>query len=75
MCHTSLKIFMIITAIATVLGCASLPTGFERPVSHALSDTQDTTLQAWGIIPPEKEICWAWGSTGAGLQRTPWDRV
>jgi len=25
-------------------GCASLPTDFERPVSHALTDTQDTLL-------------------------------
>lgn len=42
--HASLKISMIITVIVTLLGCATLPTGFERPISHALSDTQETTL-------------------------------
>jgi len=42
--HTSLKICMIIMAIATVLGCAGLPTGFERPISRALSDIQDSDL-------------------------------
>jgi len=41
---TYLKFFMILAAIAAVFGCASLPTGFERPISQHLSDTQDTTL-------------------------------
>ena len=42
--HASLKISMIITVIVTLLGCATLPTGFERPISHPFSDTQDTPL-------------------------------
>ena len=42
--HTPLKTYMISAAILAILGCASLPTGFERPVSHALSGTQDSTL-------------------------------
>jgi putative cardiolipin synthase len=28
-------------------GCASLPTEFERPVSHTLTDTQETLLGQW----------------------------
>ncbi len=39
-----LIVFIISTIIVNVWGCATLPTGFERPVSHALTDTHDSTL-------------------------------
>jgi cardiolipin synthase C len=31
-------------AVWTLLGCATLPTDFKRPVSYALTGTQDSTL-------------------------------
>lgn len=37
-------VFAIIAATLNVWGCAGLPTGFERPVSHALTHTQDSAL-------------------------------
>lgn len=40
----SLSAFINLAAILAFWGCATLPTGFERPVSHALTDTQDSTL-------------------------------
>ena len=40
----SYYVLIIYTAILTAAGCASLPTGIERPISHPFSDTQDSIL-------------------------------
>jgi putative cardiolipin synthase len=45
------KRFYLTMALAGVLlGCAALPTGFERPVSHALTGTETTTLGKYATL-------------------------
>jgi putative cardiolipin synthase len=42
---TSIITFLLLFSLLFITGCATLPQNFERPESHALSDTDDTR---WG---------------------------
>ncbi|MFC1823586.1 phospholipase D family protein [Thermodesulfobacteriota bacterium] len=42
--HQYIITFLAIAALLLINGCATLPTDFDRPVSHAYSDTDDTPL-------------------------------
>jgi len=47
------RMLFIMVSFWMLWGCATLPTQFDKPISHAISDTQDSTLGRYVTIQQE----------------------